>query len=726
MDNTNNFIEEKQNLELTIEHIDNRVKDLESRPIERGAADRESELKQRRHRMDDITTLKMARSDPYFGRIDFAYDDSPTKVETFYIGRHFIEVDYVYSRWAPIAQLFYRPLQGKYVRKDGREFTGKVHLKRELTIDRARLLQLVDVYKLLPPSGEVQGAASPKLIRTLARYREGGLEDIIETIQPQQYEFIASRPEHIMIIQGVAGSGKSEIGLHRLSYLLSPDNELGLNIKPERVIFFAPSKIFLGYVSKLIPGLELNGILQTTAPRWMLRNFTMRPNIVLEDGIQNKLLSQTTKDHSDYIHVARFKGSLLMIDVVDKYLRLKQSGIAQNAVAMTYKGVTVVSKKDMKTIVRKSRGRPLNIRREFAMSQIHTKIKHGLPVRIGPKLVESLESQLDTFWPRLDYREVYREILVDYNFLNSATKGAISLKEALLVSQQMSASGKRFQREDLAALLLLDSVLNWQKRVSYDHIVVDEAQDFSPLELFMISKFSRNDSLTILGDTAQAILPHRGITGWKELNKVFGRRGIYRGDARISYRSTTEITRYANRLLKKVDSKLRQAIPYERHGEAPKFIRSKSHKLMVEAIYKDVLELSRKEVKTIVLITKTRKDARNLHISLKAHGADDIGIVSNNSSALGRVSIAPISLVKGLEWDAVIIAGARAMNYPFSDFHNRLLYLAVTRAVHHLHIHWYGQLAEILEAKSLMRSLNKRTRRRKNRDSWTRHTKISD
>ena len=196
-----------------------------------GAPNREAENTLRRKREETLATLKIAHSNPYFGRIDFIYEHSPNKKEIYYIGRHHIPIHYVYSKWAPISQLFYNPQQDNYVCKDGTKFIGKVHLKRELTIASAHLLQVADTYKLLPPSGKVQGVASPILTKTLARYKEGGLEDIVETIQPQQYEFIATRPERIMVIQGVAGSGKSEIGLHRLSYLLSPHNELKLNIK---------------------------------------------------------------------------------------------------------------------------------------------------------------------------------------------------------------------------------------------------------------------------------------------------------------------------------------------------------------------------------------------------------------------------------------------------------------------------------------------------------------
>ena len=183
---------------------------------------------------------------------------------------------------------------------------------------------------------------------------------------------------------------------------------------------------------------------------------------------------------------------------------------------------------------------------------------------------------------------------------------------------------------------------------------------------------------------------------------------------RISYRATYEITRYANRILKIVAPSMPKAIPYPRHGEKPTLRRSKSYADMVAAIAEDVISFQQQGFKSIAVLVKQQREAYGLHRRLLDHGIEDAVPIDRRGSERAQVVVSSIYLSKGLEYDAVILANARRNNFVGSDIDNRLLYLAVTRAAHRLHIHWYGTLADTLVNPSLLpKSKRKRKKRRR-------------
>ena len=162
-----------------------------------------------------------------------------------------------------------------------------------------------------------------------------------------------------------------------------------------------------------------------------------------------------------------------------------------------------------------------------------------------------------------------------------------------------------------------------------------------------------------------------------------------------------------------------KAIAYERHGEKPALIRSKSAKEMVKAIATDIRFLRNKDAQTIAVLCKTSREASQLLGKIRKEGIDDAMLLGKPGYERNKIVISPIYLSKGLEYDAVILANARKNNFNGSDLHNRLLYVATTRGAHYLHIHWFGKLAEILEDPSIMpktekvKASKKRTKSRK-------------
>ncbi len=582
-----------------------------------------------------------------------------------------------------------------------------VNLKRELLIQESLLLDVVEI-PLLPPGEKVTPVKQTRIGRQLSESKGTELKKIIATIQPEQYELIASTPYRVLIIQGVAGSGKSEVGIHRIAYLLSPFNELDLNISPNRVVFFGPNRVFLKYVSNLLPGLGVERVRQMTIPEWLLSTLPRRTK-PSEDKLLEKLLRGSRKDLRIDVKVAKQKASSQMAHILERYVQNMRNEFINNATSIV-SGKVTISKPRVMQIIKGLGNRPFNEQRRMAISNIEQEFGRGLLTRLDDSRRKDIKIQFDKFWPELDYKGDYLELLSNRDYLLKISKGAITEEEADYFGKSLSAKSKRIKQEDLAAICYFNYLLNGINEKSrrgranplFEHVVIDEAQDVSPIEFLLLYVYSSNKSFTILGDIGQSLLPHRGISDWSEVKRVFSREHPYSTDIRVSYRTTREITKYANRILKLTAPKLPKAIAYERHGEKPTLIRSKSHNEMVKAIAEDIRSLKTKGVQTIAVLCKTSQEASQLVIKLRKEGIDDAMLIDKPGYERTKIAVSSIYLSKGLEYDAVIVANARKNHFTGSDLHNKLLYLATTRGAHYLHIHWFGEIAAVLEDPNLM------------------------
>ena len=582
-----------------------------------------------------------------------------------------------------------------------------VDLKRELLIQESLLLDVVEI-PLLPPGEKVTPVKQTRIGRQLSESKGTELKKIIATIQPEQYELIASTPYRVLIIQGVAGSGKSEVGIHRIAYLLSPFNELDLNISPNRVVFFGPNRVFLKYVSNLLPGLGVERVRQMTIPEWLLSTLPRRTK-PSEDKLLEKLLRGSRKDLRIDVKVAKQKASSQMAHILERYVQNMRNEFINNATSIV-SGKVTISKPRVMQIIKGLGNRPFNEQRRMAISNIEQEFGRGLLTRLDDSRRKDIKIQFDKFWPELDYKGDYLELLSNRDYLLKISKGAITEEEADYFGKSLSAKSKRIKQEDLAAICYFNYLLNGINEKSrrgranplFEHVVIDEAQDVSPIEFLLLYVYSSNKSFTILGDIGQSLLPHRGISDWSEVKRVFSREHPYSTDIRVSYRTTREITKYANRILKLTAPKLPKAIAYERHGEKPTLIRSKSHNEMVKAIAEDIRSLKTKGVQTIAVLCKTSQEASQLVIKLRKEGIDDAMLIDKPGYERTKIAVSSIYLSKGLEYDAVIVANARKNHFTGSDLHNKLLYLATTRGAHYLHIHWFGEIAAVLEDPNLM------------------------
>ncbi len=229
--------------------------------------------------------------------------------------------------------------------------------------------------------------------------------------------------------------------------------------------------------------------------------------------------------------------------------------------------------------------------------------------------------------------------------------------------------------------MLLEGI---DEKSKYKHIVVDEAQDYSPFQIYLINSLSMGNSLTLVGDLAQGIYHYKGIRTWGDITD-----GVFDGKATFitlsqSYRSTVEIIEFANSVLNAQGLGLKSARPVLRHGEKPEVIKSASRRESVRRIEEIVKRLNDKGKHSIAIITKTYGEGKVLERELKKHTDLDFTLIKGNEkeSPNTDIIIIPAYLTKGLEFDGTIIYNPTEKNYPDNILNQRLLYVALTRALH--------------------------------------------
>lgn len=718
------FNREGQRLEDTLAWIDRGVIDIEKHRLT-SAGDVRAADKIVETRSDWLRKLKANRPSPYFGRIDYT-DDASGETKTAYIGDFSSGVSSrqerldppIVHRNAPIASLYYDPSGASLRLPKQSDNKASVYLKRMLTIRQAALLNVEDVLRLAAQSDVPRLTSSEVLDEKLAGASEGELPDAVQTIQPEQYEAIAATAKPVLIVQGAAGSGKSLIGLHRLDYILSPHSYIGDWERPsvERVIIFGPSPAFLQYVSNLLPGLGVHGVRQSTVSQWLQDQFSARVTLSRGDKVFDDLMNNRRPLREAEVNAHQFKGSMRMKRLLESYARRIIQDLRRHIRSMRGGIPLGLSATEFNRRVDSAfDARPqINAARAYLVEILAADwARNAERVRSPGRLARRGETRYDLiaegrrrveselkFWQRLDFRREYVGLVSDpEKLLEFARSGDLDMEDAYEVSQTApdTEAGQALGMTDLAAALYLDYALNGFESQRFQHIVVDEAQDVSPLELELMRMHSTNNSFTILGDLRQSLLPYKSIKTWNELARLFERDSISRLNSRLTYRSTRQITQYANRILQGLPKRADMPIFHTRSGERPRLVPSNSAADMNLAIAASVQKLRQKDnIRSVAILTKWRSTANRIYNFLVAAGMPDVSVLTTGRMIETDIVVSPTILTKGLEFDAVIVANAGKNNYNETEFDRMLLYLTCTRARHHLEVHWYGTRSPIV------------------------------
>ena len=667
--------------------------------------------------------LQGALQQPYFGRVDYLQQDPQApNGKTIYIGTNHIDDEGIVSWAAPIASIWYTN-DSEYTAPSG-TIRVRVDLKRFLRIRNQQVIEVNDLYtRALPP-----GTAAPANPALTAALSEVGPDDdqlsvIIETIQPDQYSTIANVSERILVVQGAAGSGKSEVGLHRIAYLLSPFNSLAANERPaaNTTLFVGPSRSFLEYVGDVLPQLGVSGnVTQTTLREWMteLQSVAVKSKSRIWNNLQN--IGQLTRFNEK---AETFKGSMDMANTLDRHVRNLVERTRQAlrdlpplVVDLPEQNRFTLSSREVLSLCNEAlsdaRENPmLNTRRRELADRLARRIASVSSSRPGEETrhqrrVETaiVNPWLDRWWPHIDFMREYAALLADSDNLVRCSKEAISVEDARSLTETVTQPATaNFEDSDLGALTYLDHLLNNTIRRRYRHIVVDEAQDISPIEFRLLNLSSVNNWFTILGDTAQRLTPYRGIRYWWEIKRPLnmGLQSMKVQSARTSYRATKTITRFNNRILRLFDKYISAPTPYDREGHRVEFHRHGSTGEMYQNVVNDlerIRSLDNLADATIAILVRDRKNLERFRKFCIANEIDEVTQFGVEKQSTGTVLVR-IPEAKGLEFDAVIVLGVNE-SFASTTFNQKLLYMATTRAKHYLAIHWSGQHSPIIKAVS--------------------------
>jgi hypothetical protein len=312
----------------------------------------------------------------------------------------------------------------------------------------------------------------------------------------------------------------------------------------------------------------------------------------------------------------------------------------------------------------------------------------------------SFATELMECWPEINILREYYHLLSTPGLIKSISGGLFSTSEIRDLESILPKEEGIIDIEDLPVVFKFFLLVSPPIIEKLDHIVVDEAQDLSPLQYSILKDYCSTESFTIVGDIAQGIFANRGLDNWEELQSVFSSK-LHIDQISTSYRSTKEIVNLANFLLGRIGKGgWTSAVPIDRSGEFPRIIKVSSFDELITTLVSDVEELIRSGHKNIGIITKSGVESESVHSALLEKTSIQYEIIrSRDSDFNGGIAIMPAALSKGLEFDAVLILNADSKNYDVStEYDGRLLYVAVTRALHILHIYYCTEITRYFSA----------------------------
>ncbi len=687
-----------------------------------------------------IRNLKAARGKPYFARVDFN-ENGRKASERLYIGKMCLmrdeDQEIIIVDWrAPVANLYYEERLGNAAYKcpDG-VIEGTLTLKRQFTINEGRLEDIFDI----------DVTASDELLQScLGANADDRLKDIVSTIQAEQNKIIRADMWVPLIVQGAAGSGKTTIALHRIAYLAYTYEK---TFNPESFMIIAPNRLFLNYISEVLPELGVERVRQTTFEEFA--QDIIGKKFKLKDAAEKLAMfvdHNMTEEQSERNRLIRkcseFKSSMFFKDVLDGYLSAierefipREDFVFASTVIYKFEEINNLFLNEYKNWpiilrlneIKKHLMNRIKLKKDAIINKLHddcdTKVKYlkmtmeesderqqliiheidrknNLISRIeshSKKAVNEYVAKISKVSPLQYYKDIItsRELLLR---MSEDRADPDLLGFVACYSSEVFKSGY-LEIEDLAPVIYLKfKIYGMDEKIPVKHIVIDEAQDFSVFQIYVLKKIIKDSSFTILGDLCQGIHSHKGVKDWEDLKSfVFSEGKNEFLTLEQSYRTTVEIMEAANKVISKVkDSRLVKAKPVIRHGEAVSVYGMNSLKEIAVDMEKRLVKLKAGGFKSAAIICKTLKECKTVQSFLKDNNDCPCVITGKEDQYKGGIVIMPSYLAKGLEFDAVIIANANSEEYRENELDIKLLYVAMTRPLHKLHIYYHGKISPLL------------------------------
>lgn len=658
----------------------------------------------------EIAKLKSIINNPYFGRFDFT--DNEGKKQTIYIGKKSIVDEnnkaIAYDWRSNICSMYYDYNIGPAEYEvNGTTEKGEITSKRQIIIKNGKL-----------DSVSEQDTVSDDqiLLKYLNESADARLKSIIATIQREQNKIIRSPLKNDYIIAGVAGSGKTTVALHRIAYLLYNEAR---NINETEFMILGPNKYFLNYISELLPELDIRNVSSATYEEIAMNNLKLKAKLESKNITLENILNGTYDPQ-----IISYKSSIEYLKLIEKFVESYIVSHIQSDI--TYEGITLCKKERIINLVLSNLSKNNNSYADKIGNMIKNLTKEikdnsddinheiwqqyrdeflSLP-KDSPRrkeiidITENIKKEVKKGCPNA-IKEYFKFIKVNPLHLYTAFLENIDsiVKEETIHVLQMTSlqrmKKKYIEYSDIAPLLYISYLISGASEyASYEHLVIDEAQDLSLADYYVLKQIFPEATFDIYGDINQSIYGYTGINDWQMLNHV-----IFDDKANIlnlnkSYRTTREIADTSNLVLNTLHRNHSECVA--RNGN-PISINNLDYTDELLEITLELKELLDKKYETIAIICKDDKETNEAYKNLSKLGLNINLITDKNEEYHGGVSILPSYLSKGLEFDAVILYNANEDNYKDDIISQKLLYVAITRAMHELCINYTGNISHSLE-----------------------------
>lgn len=587
---------------------------------------------------------------PYFGRIDFLEKKENSKVMPTYIGIHTFydpesRATLIHDWRAPVSSMFYDHELGEAgYRSPSGEIKGEISLKRQYRIRGGKMEFMIE--SALTVHDDI-------LQKELSSNADDKMKNIVATIQREQNQIIRNEDIRTLIIQGVAGSGKTSIALHRIAYLLYTFRD---SISSKDILIISPNKVFSDYISNVLPELGEETVPETSMEQILSGVLEHKYKYQTYFGLVNELLE---KPSSSLIDRIAYKASFGFISELDKFILHIENTYFKAADVKLTKYITIPAPFIEEQYLRFNR---YPIRRRFdAMADYMLdmlKIQYAFTVTTAGRNL--LKKEIRLMFAGNNDIQVYKDF---FKWTNNP--GMFKMRK-----------GHTLEYSDLAPLAYLHLALegNGNQPFRVKHLLIDEMQDYSPIQYKVIQKLFPCRK-TVLGDAGQSVNPYGSSTA-ETIQKSLTASEIMK--LCKSYRSTFEITDFAQKIHPNAELE-----PVARHGEKPQILQFGSAVEELSGIMGLISTYRKSGYKSLGIICKTEQQAREMADMLKSY-ANDISFLSSQSSAFVQgIVIISAHMAKGLEFDEVIIPQTDERNYR-SEIDKSMLYVAVTRAMHRL------------------------------------------
>jgi DNA helicase II / ATP-dependent DNA helicase PcrA len=674
-----------------------------------------------------IRILERLKYSPYFGRIDFLETDEKN-VDQVYLGIASLMDEHdenflIYDWRAPISSLYYdfAPGPASYPTMDG-EIEGEMKLKRQFIIRASDIKAMFD-------TGVTIG--DEMLQEVLGNNANAQMKSIVATIQREQNLIIRNERSKLLIVQGVAGSGKTSAALQRVAYLLYRYRE---TIKSENIMLFSPNPLFNSYVSTVLPELGEENMEQATFMEYL--NNRLGSEFDVEDPFDQMEFLLNNGEHPDYdtrVRGIRYKASLAFKEMIDRYvIQLSSKGLLFKD--LVFRGEIIISNEliynyfyslDASFTIPNR----MEMVRDWLLRELKRKVKQERSKSWVEDEVQYLEKE--------DYLEAYQELqgkdryteksfddfeqeqkilaekvvkqkfrplfsrvkklnfldmkgLYSQLFIKGGENQEVLLDDWIQICSQTvdTLANYKISYEDATPFVYLQDLIKGRKSsTGIRHIFIDEAQDYSPFQFALIQRLFPYSKMTLLGDFNQAIFS--GATGSATVISDYEEKGedVEKIVLTKTYRSTKEIVDFTSSLVEGGE----KIEPFNRHGKKPSVILAERNQLN-GLILSKINEFLNEGHLTIAVICRTAAESKRVYAVLK--DVIPVHLIEKATIAYEKgILVIPSYLAKGIEFDGVIL-------YDSSQYKNeserKLFYTVCTRAMHRLHMYATKEISPLM------------------------------